>query len=224
MWHKANNKKTVHLKINQTNVNILIGDILKIEEDAVNVIAANEYFDTFIDNRIVSENSLHGKFLKLKENSISELDKVISEDSTLNSEENIVEEKQVREKGQSRKYKLGSVVEFEGFILSAFTRLDTDNKSYVTGEDYLSYWMHFWNNIDKIFSGRSINIPLVGAGLTRFQNGKPTKQQLLETMLWTLKISGFHCTYTNRSINFIIHEVDVDEIDFYHIQYNANFN
>ena len=43
--------------------------------------------------------------------------------------------------------------------------------------------MKFWENIDAVYAGRTINIPLVGAGITRFRNGKPTKQQLLETML-----------------------------------------
>ena len=64
--------------------------------------------------------------------------------------------------------------------------------------------MNFWNNIDYVYAGRIINIPLMGAGISRFRNGKPTKQQLLKVMLWSLKISGFHNTYGDCCIRFII--------------------
>ena len=87
----------------------------------------------------------------------------------------------------------------------------------------MHFWMKFWENIDTIYAGRTINIPLIGAGITRFRDGKPSKQQLLEMMLWTLKISGFHNTYANRKIKFIIYKDDIPEIDFYHIKHNVNF-
>lgn len=84
----------------------------------------------------------------------------------------------------------------------------------------MHFWMKFWENIDTVYAGRTINIPLMGAGITRFRNGKPTKQQLLETMLWSLKISGFHNTYGDKKIRFIIYEPDAAEINFYSIQHN----
>ena len=83
--------------------------------------------------------------------------------------------------------------------------------------------MRFWKNIDEIYAGRTINIPLMGAGITRFRQGKPTKQALLEAMLWTMKISGFHNTYADKQINFVIYPADAAEIDFYHIQHNPYF-
>lgn len=83
--------------------------------------------------------------------------------------------------------------------------------------------MRFWNNIDEVYAGRTINIPLMGAGITRFKNGKPSKQELLEIMLWSLRISGFHNTYADRQINIIIYKTDINDIDFYHIQHNRSF-
>lgn len=100
---------------------------------------------------------------------------------------------------------------------------EASHKAYLSAEEYTRFWMRFWENIDEIYAGRTINIPLIGAGITRFRNGKPTKQVLLEIMLWTLKISGFHNTYADRRINFVIYPSDAAEIDFYHIQHNRNF-
>lgn len=115
------------------------------------------------------------------------------------------------------------MVEFEGYILTAFTNFDAYNKAFLTADNYMRFLMKFWENIDTIYAGRTINIPLMGAGITRFKNGKPTKQQLLEMTLWSLKISGFRNTYGDKKIRLIIYAPDVAEIDLYHIQHNLNF-
>jgi len=41
-------------------------------------------------------------------------------------------------------------------------------------------------------------------------------------MLWTLKISGFHNTYSDGKVNIVIYRSDVKDIDFYHIQHNLS--
>ena len=127
-----------------------------------------------------------------------------------------------RQAGRKVRYPLGSVVEFENYVLTAFTKFDEDNKAYLSAEEYVGFWMRFWKNIDEIYAGRTLNIPLMGAGITRFRDGKPSKQELLEVMLWTLKISGFHNTYPDGKINIVIYRSDVKDIDFYHIQHNLS--
>ena len=127
-----------------------------------------------------------------------------------------------RQAGRKVRYPLGSVVEFENYVLTAFTKFDEDNKAYLSAEEYVGFWMQFWKNIDEIYAGRTLNIPLMGAGITRFRDGKPSKQELLEVMLWTLKISGFHNTYSDGKVNIVIYRSDVKDIDFYHIQHNLS--
>ena len=78
--------------------------------------------------------------------------------------------------------------------------------------------MTFWENIDTLYNSRTLNIPLIGAGQTRFRGTKPKKQELLEIALWTLKESGFRNNYADRSINFVIYNGDAPDIDFYRIQ------
>lgn len=231
MWWNANHLKSAYLNINNTQIEISIGNIfhslennLNGKTDPLNVIASNEYFDLIADNRLVSCKSLHGQYIKKldEQGKLSALDNVIASDEILNRNGNY-EDVPNRKSGRKTRYSIGSVVEFESYVLTAFTKVDEHNKASLTAEEYTGFWMQFWENIDEIFAGRSINLPLIGAGLTRFKNGKPSKQELLEIMIWTLKISGFHNTYSDEKISIIIYEADAKYINFYHIQHNSNF-
>ena len=190
----------------------------------INVIGVNDFFDVIVDDRIIAVSSLHGKYIKkiVEAGKLDELNKVIETDEILNASGNSrIEESRIV--GKKRRYEIGSVVEFESYVLAAFTRFDSRNEAWLSAEEYVGFWMRFWENIDRIYAGRTINIPLMGAGITRFKNGKPSKQELLEVMLWTMKISGFHNTYADKQVNFVIYPKDAPEIDFYHIQYNPVF-
>lgn len=232
MWWAANQVKHADLRINNTKVCVAEGDIWALMKkepsdrtEEVSVIAVNDYYDIIVDDRIVAAKSLHGQYINklIKEEKLDALNAVIENDNVLN-ELNNCEKVPQRTKGRQMRYAIGSVVEFESYVLAAFTKFDEHNKAFLSAEEYTSFWMHFWENIDGIYAGRTINIPLIGAGITRFRNGKPSKQELLEIMLWTLKISGFHNTYADSQINIIIYPPDANEIDFYHIQHNRNYH
>ena len=61
LWYKANNMNSVSLNINETVIDIEIGDIFN--ETGIKVIPFNEYFDIIIDDVIISKNSLNGIFI-----------------------------------------------------------------------------------------------------------------------------------------------------------------
>ena len=213
MWINANRTKSARIKINGTNVNVIVGDIF--QQDELKIIGFNDYMDTIADDIIVAKKTLHGKYLENHIEDISELDVLISNDEILNM--NIELQNLERPRGKKNSYKLGEVLEFKSFVLTPFTKFNNHNEAYLTSNEYLEFWMNFWKNIDRIYAGRTLNIPLMGAGIARFHGNKPAKQELLEIMLWTLKISGFRCTYSETSINIIIYEGDAEEINFYHI-------
>ena len=232
MWYSANHQDHAELRINNTTVKVVVGDIWaqlgKDPDDRngeVSVIGVNDFYDIIVDDRIIAASSLHGQYIKKisQAGKLEQLNSVIENDPILNKPGN---HKTItsRKAGRQTRYEIGSVVEFESYILAAFTRFDNDNKAWLTSEEYVRFWMKFWENIDGIYAGRTINIPLMGAGITRFKNGKPTKQELLEAMLWSMKISGFRNTYADKQVNFIIYQPDAQEIDFYHIQHNPIFN
>ena len=231
MWRSANNTNHANLKINNTTVNVIVGDIWELLEKKptdrsgeISVVGVNEFYDIIVDDRIIAASSLHGQYIKklITTGKLDELNNTIERDTILNRAGNY-ETIESRSVGKKIRYKIGSVVEYESYVLAAFTKFDDHNKAWLSAEEYTAFWMQFWKNIDEIYAGRTINIPLMGAGITRFRDGKPTKQELLEAMLWTMKMSGFQNTYADKQVNFVIYQTDAPEIDFYHIQHNPNF-
>lgn len=231
MWWNANQQKYVRLKINNTEIRIREGNIFELLEKEpkdrrgeISIIGVNDYYDTIVDDRIIAKKSLQGQYIERIANvgKLEQLEQAIETDKMINKEGNYVEVTD-RTRGRKIRYSIGSLFEFEAYVLTAFTKFDENNKAFLTAEEYIEFWMHFWNNIDEVYAGRTINIPLMGAGITRFKNGKPSKQELLEIMLWSLRISGFHNTYADKQINIIIYKTDINDIDFYHIQNNRSF-
>lgn len=231
MWWYANQQKYVRLKINNTEIRIREGNIFELLEKEpkdrrgeISIIGVNDYYDTIVDDRIVAKKTLHGQYIEqiAHTGKLKQLEQAIETDKMINREGNYVEVTE-RTRGRKRRYSIGSLVEFEAYVLAAFTKFDENNKAFLTAEEYIEFWMHFWNNIDEVYAGRTINIPLMGAGITRFKNGKPSKQELLEIMLWSLRISGFHNTYADKQINIIIYKTDIKDMDFYHIQHSQSF-
>lgn len=227
IWWKANKLNNVCISINNTKVEVIIGDIFDQfsnpdkHDGEITVIAVNDFYDYIVDDRIVSKKSLHGQYINriIAAGKLEALNEQIENDPVLNKTGNPKEDT-IRKEGRKVRYEIGSLVEFENYILTAFTNFDANNKAFLSADEYMHFWMKFWENIDTVYAGRTINIPLMGAGITRFRNMKPTKQQLLETMLWSLKLSGFHNTYGDKKIRFIIYEPDAAEINFYRIQHN----
>ncbi|WP_253718643.1 macro domain-containing protein [Weizmannia acidilactici] len=56
--------KEITLNINGSLIEITSGDIFQQDSDCYKVIAFNEFFDTTVDDNIISSNSLNGMYLK----------------------------------------------------------------------------------------------------------------------------------------------------------------
>ena len=72
----ANVMNSLTLKINNSTVNIKFGDIFK--QSDLKVIAFNEYFDTKVDDIIISPNTLNGKYILSLTEPIENLDDLIA--------------------------------------------------------------------------------------------------------------------------------------------------
>ena len=208
----ANKKKEASFKINGTNVKVFVGDIFSVE-DGLAVIPMNEYFDTQVDDVVISKTSLHGKYLLNVCKDVAAFENLVKSKLTpleVNKDRKVT--------NHQNRYDLGSLIENEGYVLTAFTKFDENNKAYLYGKDYLYFWGSFWSNIDAVFAGRTVNIPLFGSGMTRLKDYNQTKQELLENILITMRKTGFKNKYPDKSVNIIIYEGDADEIDFYHLK------
>lgn len=212
LWYKANNMNSVSLNINETVIDIEIGDIFN--ETGIKVIPFNEYFDTIIDDVIISKNSLNGifinKIINEKRINLEELNKKI---------ENELSDKKIsinhnRKKGKKIKYKLGTIFEYDDYFLTAITKFDNDNRAKISQKEFLEFLLEFWENIDIKYNNRKIIVPLLGSGITRFErNIKP--QELLSQIIWIFKLSQINL---KSGLKIIIHENMKEQINLYEIK------
>ncbi|MFI3329785.1 MAG: DUF6430 domain-containing protein [bacterium] len=197
--------KCATLKINNTTINIKFGDIFE-ENNNLKVIAFNEYFDTEVDDIIISSSSLNGKFIKNKipDDYILTFDAKITKDQ----EKNIYMENNERNKGKKVKYKLGTMHKHGNYFLLAFSRFNEKNEANLTNVEYVKCLMEMWGNLNSNYNQKEIDIPLLGSGITRIPNkANITHQNLLEIMLYTLEISNL--TFSKPSnINIILYSGD----------------
>ena len=215
LWKRAIALKAIQLNINNTKINIEEGDLFTYK--GLKVIAFNEYFDTIVDEDIISSKSLNGIFVKDKVQDVSKLDNDMANDSVLQSK--IVGSNDSRAKGKKVKYELGSIHLYNNeYILTAFTHFSDNNKAYLTMGDFINFLTTFWNEVDRIYSGNSIVIPLLGSGIARLKGYEMiSRQELLQILIWSYKISKVKLAYS-ANITFVIHESDIDKIDFYGIK------
>lgn len=216
MWIIANNQTKTRLTLNNSTMIIKTGDIF--DEEGLKVIAFNEYFDTQVDNQIIAENTLNGKYIKSKISDLNEFDNLINEDAHLN--ERILDTNSGRLLGKKKRYSLGTIFQYKDYVLTAFSKFDNENRAYLYMNDYINFLINFWNEIDIIYAGRSISIPLLGTGITRFKGfDSVTEQELLELLIWSFKVSRIKFTYPSK-VSIIIHESKRDKINFYNLKKN----
>lgn len=212
LWCRANNMDSVSLNINETVIDIEIGDIFN--ETGIKVIPFNEYFDTIIDDVIISKNSLNGIFINKIINekcvNLEELNKKI-ENELLNKKISVNHN---RKKGKKIKYKLGTIFEYDDYFLTAMTKFDNDNRAKISQKEFLEFLLEFWENIDIKYNNRKIIVPLLGSGMTRFErNIKP--QELLSQIIWIFKLSQISL---KSGLKITIHEGQKEQINLYEIK------
>lgn len=208
VWGCANKKNSAKLIINDTTIFIKEGDIFN--QDGLKIIPFNEYFDTIVDDKLISSNSLNGKYILKYNINVEKLDEDIREDIRLKNSCKVVDKK--RFYGNKIKYPLGSIYKNGSFLLLAFSKFDTDNRAYLDKSSFLECLLKMWNEIDVYYSSQNVFIPLLGAGITRFQGGKLTEQDLLELILISFRLSNIRF---KSNITIIIHKSNIDDINFF---------
>jgi len=200
IWCRLNHRQSIVLKINTSEVEIKFGDIF-IEQADLKVIPFNEYFDTLVDDNgmVIAESTLNGKYIeKFHKGKVAELDTLISSYPQLTKA--ILEENASRSLGKKTKYKLGTICVVEDYLLTAFSHFDDNNKAYLEIHDYINCLLNFWNEVDRVYAGRTIAIPVLGSGITRLKGYENIlDQELLELIIWTLKVSRVKLTHPSKA-------------------------
>lgn len=201
-------RRKVRLKLSEKiKANIYFGDLFKSE--GIIVIPVNEYFDTTVDDKIISFNTLHGKFIRnffggnetdLK----NQIKRGLSAYSPLEVNTN-------RNAGNKSRYPLGTVCEVKNgskiFYLVALTRFNSSHRAEVTNSEYQRVLCDLFFFVEQHSQGRKISIPLIGAG---HSGVNLKKQKLLEFLLLSIALQD-NLTLIN-GIDIVLHDSVKDEV------------
>ncbi|WKS98643.1 DUF6430 domain-containing protein [Gallibacterium salpingitidis] len=218
LWIWVSKWKSININIENTTISIITGDIFK--QDGLKVIAFNEYFDTQVDDKIISKQSLNGIFIKERVFNVDKLNKHI-ETYPFNKED-ILDENTNRIFGKTKRYKIGTVCLYNDYILTAFSKFNERNQAYLTMPEYLGFLIKFWDEINVVYSQKSVSVPIFGSGITRIREHKNiTDEELLKIMLWTFKISETRFKYPAK-LTIVIHPEKIDQINLFEIKSMQN--
>ena len=214
LWWRYNNLRHLNLSVDGSKVSVLTGDLFS--QPGIKAIAFNEYFDTQVDDNIISKNSLNGIYINEHSNlSVAELDQII-EDYPFEDGELI--DGDVKRTGKSKKYKLGTVCLIDDYLLAAFSKFDSQNKAVLSMPEYLEFLINFWDSVNRVYSQKSVSVPIFGSGITRIKEHKNiSDEELLKIMLWTFRVSEMKFKYPAK-LNIVIHKDKIDSINLLDIK------
>lgn len=219
IWVWSNKLTKINVTIEGSDVTIKVGDIF--QEPDFKVIAFNEYFDTQVDNKIISESSLNGVFIKKHlDISVADLDEHISaydfdKDEVLGANDN-------RKQGKKIRHQIGSICIYKDYLLTAFSKFDDSNKALITMPEYLEFLINFWDRVNRVYAQKNVSTPIFGSGITRIQGHKNiSDEDLLKIMLWTFRISEMRFKHPAR-LTIIVHKDKIDKINLLDIKSARN--
>lgn len=178
-------KNQVDLKIQQTPVLIKKGNVF--DTNGWRVISCDSHFDTRVDDVVIAKKSLQGQ-LVLEHGSKEEIDEVVEAEAkrlNLNKDED-----------GYYSFPLGTIIPYkssidnQSYLLLAMTKLNLANESHTNMAEYEQMLMRMWKEIDRTYAMEDVAFPVVGDGITRFDDGPKNKENLIKCMLCTLNSSG----------------------------------
>lgn len=218
IWHWSNNLNSININIEGSSVGIKVGDIF--EQPGLKAIAFNEYFDTQVDNKIISEGSINGIFIKKHLKSVSDLNDYIEKYPFDSSE--VLDENSARPQGKKRRYLIGAICLYEDYLLTAFSKFDDNNKAVLTMPEYLEFMINFWDRVNNIYAQQSVSTTIFGSGITRIKGHKNiSDEDLLKIMLWTFRISEMRFKYP-AMLTIVIHADKINQINLLDIRSARN--
>lgn len=215
IWYRANKLTNVNIEIDGSTICIKCGDLFS--EGGLKAISFNEYFDTVVDDKIISNKSLNGIFIKLFfKNNVNELDDFIVANSNASD---IIDDKCERiQGGKNIKFKLSTIIVCNDFLLTAFTKFDQYNRATLTMPEYIEFLINFWDRVNRVYAQKNVSVPIFGSGITRIKEHKNIgDEDLLKIMLWTFRLSEMKFKYPAK-LTIIIHEDKIDQINLFNLK------
>lgn len=202
-------KDSIELSIRGNSVTIKHGDIF--QESGYKIIGCDSHFDTRVDDIVITKSSLHGQ-LFLNHGIIKDINKVVEQKAK-------VIEIPANEKGLYD-FPIGTIIRYDSqrdrqtyLMIAMINNIEEAGQYKVTTSmaDYENMLMKMWSGIDATYAANDIVLPILGTGITRFEDGPKDATSLLRCMLCTLNSSG---VTLNSNIKIVIYG-DKNDIPLY---------
>lgn len=212
------NSKTLTIS-NTLSVNIAPGDIFKKTGNGnYVVIPVNEYFDTLVNDTVVSASSLHGMFVEryYKDNHGKLHEEIENYFKTQGIEGKHV--KRENSEGYKVQYPLGTCAlihkEDTTYVLMALTHFDDDDHAYVELSEFGRSISRLCHTMEKVVNTKPVYMPLMGMGLSRLN--QPAQFILKYTLDTIAAIKGLAIP---GGVNIVIYEPLMKTLNLNEIEY-----
>lgn len=114
------------------------------------------------------------------------------------------------------RYDSGTLVPNGDDLLMAFAKLDKDGRGiFHSYQEYVNCLSKLWKEIDKYYAQKDVCIPILGDGLTRIGDYSFTKQELLDIIIMSYKLSAYKikkpyklCIICKKSDDFSLNKIE----------------
>jgi hypothetical protein len=176
-------KNEITLEIRSMKVIVRGGDIFA--TNGWKLIPFNEYFDTQVDDVIISHTSLNGKYI----DALDDDDREALRLAIIADEKSPLPHYCSPDVSKTR-YELGTIKTFKDVMMLALAHFNKQNEAHTNRAEYENTLRTMWREISRVYAGKPINIPLIGGGITRLDDmSEKPNEQLLKCILCTLRTS-----------------------------------
>lgn len=189
------------------------GEVLKPEERRNIVIPVNRCFDTIVDNRLISEQTIHGIAFKRLYESGGYSEKTLNQAIQDILRGTAYEEVPVHEKprGNTKRFPVGTVAalpvgENTCYFLWALSTFDSNLKAHTSMQEYALALQKLIEACNTESEGFPVVIPLVGTGLSR------TKKDQHDILSYLVSMFKVNRAEINSNIHIVVRENMKDEI------------
>ncbi|GHW13217.1 hypothetical protein VCSRO54_2501 [Vibrio cholerae] len=208
-WFKIRKKRTIELSLSTKVIaKVYYGDIF--EKKDIIVIPVNEYFDTKVDDRIISSRTIHGMFIRQffggdEENLRDQIAQSLSDKKYLDINHD-------RNSFHKKRYPLGTVAQVvkddKVFFLVALSKFNNNHRAEVSNSDYQRVICDLFIYINQFSQGKKVHLPLIGSG---HSGVSLSKQKLLEFLLFAISMND-NLTLIN-GVDIVLHSSIQNEIN-----------
>lgn len=176
---------SIKLTIRKTPVSVSCGDIF--QASGLRVVGCDTHFDTRVDDIVISKKSLHGQLVTEHGNKDEIIMAVEAEAKRLGLQKN---------SDGLYDFPLGTIVRYNSnvddhtYLMLAMTELNTDYEAHTNMAKFEQMLMKMWKEIGRVYASQEVALPVLGTGISRFDDGPKERDALLRCMLCTLNSSG----------------------------------